>query len=160
MLEDVLHQQKERKSILILVLFSSLFFIVYTILDYLNVGYRQMIFDYGFYLVILQILLNLILSILSGLMWSMSTSFVKLSGKGDRGSHATFLSLLFGLFTYGCTPCLVAFFATIGITLSIVALPLAGLPYKLISLFILILGFLYLTHEIKHPKCKRPKQKE
>ncbi|MGE4378614.1 MAG: hypothetical protein AB7E16_01740, partial [Candidatus Izemoplasmatales bacterium] len=61
---------------------------------------------------------------------------------------------LFGLLTYGCTPCVIAFFSTIGISFAVAALPLAGLPYKLIALVLLIVGFFWLKYESNHVKCK------
>lgn len=159
MLEMVKTKQKEPKAIVRIIAFMALFLLIYSLLDYLNGGYNKMIFDYGFYLVVVNIGLNLFMSFLSSYMWSLSMTFVKLTGSSDRGSHATFISLLFGLFTYGCTPCLIAFFATFGITLGVAILPLMGLPYKLITLLILLIGYFYLIREIKHPKCKIPKEK-
>ncbi len=51
------------------------------------------------------------------------------------------LSVIFGIFTYGCTPpCVISFLAVFGISFSVIALPFAGLPYKLISLALLFLG--------------------
>lgn len=154
MLDLIINKQKERKNILIISGYFAIFMVIYLLLDYLNGGYTQMIMDYGFYLVLLNITLNIIMSIMSAFMLSMSTDLLKMTGKEGKGSNASFLSLFFGIFTYGCTPCLIAFFATFGITLSVAVLPLAGFPYKLLSFILLILGFIYLLHEMKNPKCK------
>lgn len=159
MLEMVRLKQKEPKAILHFSIYFTFFMVIYSILDYLNGGYQKMIFDYGFYLVLINVGLNLVMSALGAYMLGLSTTFIKLTGSSDKGSHATFISLIFGMFTYGCTPCLVAFFATFGITFSVAVLPLLGLPYKLIAFVLLIGGYLYLIREIKHPKCKLPKEK-
>ena len=66
----------------------------------------------------------------------------------------TSFSVLFGILTYGCTSCVIAFLSVIGITFAVAVLPLAGLPYKLISLGLLIVGFVWLIKEIKTSKCK------
>lgn len=159
MLDIIKSKQKEPKAIIRIILFMAFFLVIYTLLDDLNGGYRQMIFDYGFYLVLINVGLNIFMSLLSAYMWSLSATFVKLTGSNDKGSHATLISLIFGIFTYGCTPCLIAFFATFGITLSVAILPFMGLPYKLISLLVLVFGYLYLIREMKNPKCKIPKEK-
>jgi len=154
MFNIILEKQKEPKNILAMVGFFSLFMVIYTLLDHLNGGYNQIIMDHGFYLVLLNVGLNVIMSLMSALMFTMSAALLKLTGSDGKGSNATLLSLFFGMFTYGCAPCLIAFFAAIGITLSVTILPLAGFPYKLLAFVILILGALYLIHEMKHSKCK------
>jgi hypothetical protein len=154
MLKFVLENQKERKARLITLIYFFIFLSIYTLLDYFNGGYRAMGENFNPILPFIQIFLNLIMSGISAIMMSLSTIFVKLSGKEGKGSFFSFGSLLFGLLTYGCTPCVIAFFATIGITFTVAVLPFAGLPYKLISLVIIIIGLLWLIHEIKHPKCK------
>jgi hypothetical protein len=154
MLELVLQKQREKKTLIITGIYFLIFLSIYTLLDYFNGGYITMARDFHPMLPYLQIFLNLIMSGISAVMMSFSTIFVKLSGNEGKGSFLSFISLVFGLLTYGCTPCVIAFFATIGITFAVAVLPLAGLPYKLISLLIVIIGLLWLIHEIKHPRCK------
>jgi len=79
---------------------------------------------------------------------------VKLTGKEGKGTFMSGFAFIFGMLTWGCTPCVIAFFATIGITFAVVALPLAGLPYKFIALALLIVGFIWLRYEANHPRCK------
>jgi len=151
--------QTEKKYLLqgsiIFVLFSGLYFL----LDQLNIGYTQMMTDYGLYLVIGNIVLNFIMAFLSALMWNISTALVRLTGREGKGTFMSGFAFLFGMLTYGCTPCVIAFFSTIGITFAVAALPLAGLPYKLIALLLLLLGFIWLRYEANHVKCKiKPKE--
>ena len=53
------------------------------------------------------------------------------------------------MFTYGCTTCLIALLANLGIIFSVMILPLAGLPYKIISLILILIGFLITINQIK-----------
>jgi hypothetical protein len=48
----------------------------------------------------------------------------------------------------------IAFFAAIGISFSVIALPLAGFPYKIISLILIIVGLLIVLKQIKSGSCK------
>ena len=90
---------------------------------------------------------------LSGGMLLLSTANAELKGKESLGSNLSFVSVLFGILTYGCTPCVIAFFSTLGIAFSVVILPFAGLPYKLISLALLIFGLLWTIQEVKKGAC-------
>ena len=150
----ILSMQKERKYIIQGVIVFLLFITLYTVLDYLNIGYELMIEEYGIFLVIGNIFLNILMAFISAFMWNISTALVKLTGKEGKGSFMSGLAVIFGMLTYGCTSCVIAFFSTIGITFAIAALPLAGLPYKLLALVLLIIGFFWLKYETNHVKCK------
>ncbi|MDD4069134.1 MAG: hypothetical protein PHF05_01655 [Candidatus Izemoplasmatales bacterium] len=150
----ILSMQKERKYIIQGVIVFLLFITLYTVLDYLNIGYGVMTEEYGIFLVIGNIFLNILMAFISAFMWNISTALVKLTGKEGKGSFMSGLAVIFGMLTYGCTPCVIAFFSTIGITFAIAALPLAGLPYKLLALVLLIIGFFWLKYETNHVKCK------
>ncbi|MDD3129692.1 MAG: hypothetical protein PHW21_04930, partial [Candidatus Izemoplasmatales bacterium] len=143
-----------RKYIIQGVIVFLLFITLYTVLDYLNIGYGVMTEEYGIFLVIGNIFLNILMAFISAFMWNISTALVKLTGKEGKGSFMSGLAVIFGMLTYGCTPCVIAFFSTIGITFAIAALPLAGLPYKLLALVLLIIGFFWLKYETNHVKCK------
>ncbi len=154
MFGTILKMQKEKRyiiqGIIVFVLFGTLYFT----LDHLNLSYRDMVKDYGVYLVIINILMNIVMTSLSAFMWNVSTAMMKLTGREGKGTFLSGLAYIFGILTYGCTPCVIAFFATIGITFSVAVLPLAGLPYKFVSLFLLLLGLLWLIYESNHVKCK------
>ncbi len=160
MLSTVIQMQKQKKYILSGFLFFAVFITIYYLLDYLNGGYQEMISDYGLILVIVNIVLNVTMAIISSTMMNFSSAFLSLSGKEGKGTFFGNIAVFFGMLTYGCTSCVISFFATIGITLSVAVLPLAGLPYKLISFLILIIGFVWLVFEIKKGKCKIKKINE
>ncbi|MDT8336327.1 MAG: hypothetical protein RQ856_00715 [Candidatus Izemoplasmatales bacterium] len=154
MFTTILSMQKEKQYIIQGLIVFIVFLGLYTLLDYLNIGYSGMLDEYGIFLVIGNVLLNVIMAFISAFMWNVSTALVKLAGKEGKGSFISGLAIIFGMLTYGCTPCVIAFFSVIGITFAVAVLPLAGLPYKLLSLLLLILGFLWLKYETNHVKCK------
>ncbi len=154
MFSTILSMQKEKKYIIQGAIVFVVFLGLYTLLDQLNVGYSGMILEYGLFLVIGNVLLNIIMAFISAFMWNISTALVKLTGKEGKGSFVSSLAVVFGMLTYGCTSCVIAFFSTIGITFAVAALPLAGLPYKLFALLLIIIGFFWLKYESNHIKCK------
>lgn len=135
-------------------LFFAFFMVIYTMIDGFNLSYDAMSQEYGSYLVATNILLNIAMAFLSALLLNLSTAMASLKGKDSKGSNLSFVSVLFGILTYGCTPCVIAFFASVGIAFSVIALPLAGLPYKLISLLLIVIGILWTLREIKFGHCK------
>ncbi len=149
-----LKKMKEKKYVIQSLLFFTAFMVIYTIVDSLNMSYTEMQETYGLILVVTNISLNVIMSLLSTLLMHLSTVMVELKGKEGKGSTFGFLSVLFGILTYGCTTCVIAFFASVGIAFSVIALPLAGLPYKLISFVLIIIGLLWIRHELDHGKCR------
>lgn len=154
MFSTIISMQKEKKYIIQGVIIFSLFLVLYFVLDKLNMTYSEMISTYGIYLVVINIALNIVMAFTSAFMWNVSSALVKLTGKEGKGSTLSGLAYVFGLLTYGCTPCVIALFSTIGITFAVAALPLAGLPYKFIALIILVIGFFWLKHESNHVRCK------
>ncbi len=149
-----LNMLKTKKYMIQYILFLVAFIFIYFLIDYLNMSYSEMITSFGLYLVIINITLNIIMAILSAGLMHLSTAMVEINGKEGKGSSLGFISVLFGILTYGCTSCVIAFFASIGIAFSVIALPLAGLPYKFISLLLIIVGILFIRHQINHAKCK------
>lgn len=154
MIQEAFNRLRNRKMILQAVIFGLVFLFIYGMIDDLNMPYANMIQEYGLLLVILNISLNVLMASGSALMLSLSTIMAQLKGKESVGSNLSFISVLFGILTYGCTPCVIAFFASIGIAFSVVALPYAGLPYKFISLGLILMGILWTLWEIKNGKCK------
>ncbi|MBI9008861.1 MAG: hypothetical protein JEZ05_02410 [Tenericutes bacterium] len=154
MFTTILSMQKEKRYIIQGFIVFFVFLIMYFVLDYLNIGYAEMISTYGIYLVVINILVNIVMAFTSAFMWNISTALVKLTGKEGKGSFASGFAYIFGMLTYGCTPCVIALFSTIGLTFTVAVLPLAGLPYKFIALALLLLGFIWLRYESNHVKCK------
>lgn len=154
MIQAVLMKQKEKKYIISLIGFGLTFMFIYFMLDYLSGGYQPMIDDYGIYLVIINIILNIVMSLLSAIMFNFSTALVALTKRGESTGYFSFISVILGFFTYGCTSCMVAAFSAIGITLSVTLLPMHNLPYKLIGLGLLIIALIVQLIIIKKAKCK------
>lgn len=133
-------------------IFFIIFIGMYTLLDSFNMSYTEMTQQYGLYLAIINISINLFLAYMSASMLSMSADqFQEL-----KGANLSFVSIVFGIFTYGCTPCVIAFMGTLGITFSVAVLPLGGLPYKLVSVALIIIGYLWTQREIKSITCEIP----
>lgn len=154
MISEALKLLKTRKLLLQGFAFFAFFMVIYTMIDGFNLSYLAMQQHYGSYLVAVNILLNFTMAFLSALLLNLSTTMVSLKGMESKGSNLSFVSVLFGILTYGCTPCVIAFFASVGIAFSVIALPLAGLPYKLISLVLIVIGILWTIREIKFGQCK------
>lgn len=154
MFKEALKLQKTKKYIIQGSLFFSFFLFIYFIVDSLNMSYQEMKSTYGVYLVVLNITLNIVMSLLSAVLMNLSTSMVELKGKEGKATNFGFFSVLFGILTYGCTSCVIAFFAAVGVTFSVIVLPLAGLPYKLISFLLVLLGLFFIKKEISTGTCK------
>jgi hypothetical protein len=155
MLTYVWEKQKTKKFLALNAGYFIFFMAMYTLVDSFNMTYATMTLTYGVWLTVINIVLNLIMATLSMLMMSLTTAQFDFTGKESKGSNVPFLSVLFGILTYGCTACVIGFFAAVGITFSVMILPFAGLPYKLISLVVVILGFLWVLNSIRRASCKR-----
>lgn len=129
------------------------FSVIYFMIDNLNLNYNEMIKEFGLWLVLVNVILNLIMSALSSYMVVLSDKVLNEKGIKTKGDSMSIISILFGILTYGCTPCVISFLAVFGISFSVIALPFAGLPYKFISLALILLGILILNRELKRNNC-------
>ncbi|HBS91568.1 MAG TPA: hypothetical protein DEA51_03745 [Erysipelotrichaceae bacterium] len=154
MLQEAYSMLRNKKYLMQGLLFFFIFISIYTVIDGFNMSYSLMADEFGISLVVINILLNLIMAGSSALLINLSTIMAVLKGSESKGSNLGFVSVLFGILTYGCTPCIIAFFANIGIAFSVIALPFAGLPYKLVSLLLIMIGLWWTRHEIAHGQCK------
>ena len=151
---EALKLQKSTKYMIQGVIFFLLFMLIYTVVDGLNMSYDEMAIEYSPLLVGINISINVIMSLGSAALMNLSTAMVVLKGKEGKASTFGSISVLFGILTYGCTSCVIAFFASIGIAFSVAVLPFAGLPYKLISVLLIIIGLIWMYREIEHGVCK------
>jgi len=145
---------KTKKYVIQGMIFLLLFLFIYFIVDYLNMSYEAMANQFGTYLVVINIFMNVIMAILSTLLMNLSTAMVEIKGRESKASNLGFVSVLFGILTYGCTSCVIAFFAAIGISFSVIALPLAGFPYKIMSLVLIVIGLGIVIRQIHSGVCK------
>ncbi len=136
------------------ILFSLLFMLIYLIVDYLNMPYKEMMVTYGIGLVITNVILNFMMATLSGVLLALSEGLFQAKKAMLHGEKLSYIAVLFGLLTYGCTPCVISLFATLGITFSVMVLPLAGLPYKLISLVLIVIGIVWARTDLKRNSCE------
>ena len=131
-----------------------LFCILYFNLDYLNMKYSEMALKHGYWLVILNVFLNILMATMSSFMIVLSDYVLKVKGIKTMGDNMSFASILFGILTYSCTPCVISFLAVLGISFSVAALPFGGLPYKFVSLLLILVGIFILLRELKRKSCK------
>jgi len=147
---------KTKKYIIQGIIFFIAFFFLYSILDYLNV--REMSKTPSNMWILSNIILNLIMGLTTALLMNLSTIMVELKSGGDTGSRLGFFSVFFGIFTYGCTSCVVTFLAAVGISFSPTIFPfihvLDGMLYKFLSLILLGIGLFIVLWNIEKGVCK------
>lgn len=136
------------------ILFSAFFLLIYLIVDYLNMPYSEMITTYGIWLVVVNLFLNIGMSLLSGVLLALSEGLYQAKKAMLHGENMSYIAVFFGLLTYGCTPCVISFFAVFGINFAVIALPFAGLPYKLLSLLLIVVGIVWARHDLKKNSCE------
>ena len=156
MLRAVMNEAKSRNNILYLILAFIVFFSLYVFLDFEgNTNYRIMNEEFGMGIVSLHIFINIIIAMLSSTMVIFSIINFKLTKMEPKGSNAIpFFTFIFGLLTFGCTGCVVAFFSAVGIAFTPIILPNGNLLWKLIALILVIVGFTWIMYSIEHTKCK------
>ena len=162
MLLAVKNEAFKRNNLLLLISLFILFLGLYTFLDFEgNQNYTIMVNNFGGFIVILHILINIIIATLSAIMVTFSVINYNLTKVEPKGSNAIpFLTFIFGLLTFGCTGCVVAFFSAVGIAFTPIILPAGNLLWKLAALGLVILGFLWIMYSIKNTTCKPKNLKE
>lgn len=156
MLNLVMKQAKSKTNIILLVILFFLFFGLYVFLDFEgNTNYQVMSENFGIGIVLLHLFINVLIGILSSVMVTFSIINYRLTKVEPVGSNAIpFLTFLFGVLTFGCTSCVVAFLSAVGIAFTPLVLPSGNLLWKLGALGFVILGFLWIMYSIEHTKCK------
>lgn len=141
-------KNNQKKALLFFALFLGLNIIV----DNLNITYFMLTQRYSILISLSSILLTIIMAALSAYLLMVSSMQYDLIGKETKGGNLSFISIVFGILTYGCTPCVISFFAAIGVSFSVYALPFDGLPYKFISIALLLIG-IWFTHREVSKTC-------
>lgn len=162
MLDAVKQEAKKRNNILLLIGLFILFFGLYTFLDFEgNTNYSVMTETFGITIVTIHILINISIATLSSIMVGFSIINYKLTKVDPKGSNAIpLLTFIFGLLTFGCTGCVVAFLSAVGIAFSPLVLPAGNLIWKLAALLFVIIGFVWIMYAIEHTKCNIKTVKE
>ena len=156
MLRAVINEAKTRNNIIYILGAFILFFGLYVFLDFEgNTNYTIMTEDFGIGIVSIHIIINILIAILSSVMVIFSIINFKLTKIEPKGSNAIpFFTFIFGLLTFGCTGCVVAFFSAVGIAFSPIILPSGNLLWKLLALLLVTIGFIWIMYSIEHTKCK------
>ncbi|MEC9484463.1 MAG: hypothetical protein UMR38_01140 [Candidatus Izemoplasma sp.] len=156
MLQLVYKKSLKTKYIILQVALFFFFLGLYIFLDFEgNISYDTMINRFGVGITLLHISMNVIIAIASAIMVSYSIINFTFTKKEVAGSSAVpFLSFIFGILTFGCTSCVVAFLSAVGIAFTPVVLPNGNLLFKLIATLFVLLGMAWVLYSIKHTKCK------
>ncbi len=156
MLNTIKLEALKKRNIFLIIGLFILFLGLYTFLDFEgNTNYKIMTDNFGITIVIIHIFINIIIGILSAIMVGFSIINYNLTKIEPKGSNAIpFFTFIFGLLTFGCTGCIVAFFSAIGIAFSPIIFPAGNLLWKFIALILVILGFVWIMYSIEHTKCK------
>lgn len=136
------------------ILFFLFFLIIFTVVDYLNTSYPEMAREFSKTLVAVNILLNIIMATGSAFLMVLSSVMLKIKAIEPKGTNLGVISIFFAMLTYGCTPCVIALFANFGITFSVIALPFGGLPYKFMTLGLIVIGIIWSLYDIDRGACK------
>ena len=161
MLEIVKKESLKRNNILIMIGLFGFFLGLYTFLDFEgNTNYVVMTNNFGLGIVSIHVIINVIIAVLSSIMVTFSIINFKLYNSEPVGSNATpFFTFIFGLLTFGCTGCVVAFFSAVGIAFTPIILPSGNMLWKVLALLLTVIGYFWIRYSIKNNKCKVQKQK-
>lgn len=143
---------------------AGLFIIIlglYVFLDFEgNTNYTLMVQEFGVFIVSVHILINIIIAILTTQMLLFSAINYNINKSEPVGSNAIpFLTWFFGLLTFGCTGCVVAFFSAVGIAFTPIILPAGNMLWKVAALLLVVLGYIWIMYSIQNSKCKVKKAK-
>lgn len=156
MLQLVLSEQKKRKNIFIWLTIFLFVAFLYMFFDYLAYrSYRVMLEDLGGLVFSIHIILNLSMALLTSLMLSLTQIKLNLTKVEPKGSNAIpVVSFIFALLTFGCTPCVIAFFAAVGIAFTPIVFPMGNLLWKVILLLFIMASMVYILYSIDKGTCK------
>lgn len=156
MLQTVWQKQKERKNIMIFLGIFAIVYSLYLFLDWLYYGSFGALFaEMSVPLFMVHQAINITIALIATLMLSLSQIKLQLTNSEPKGATSIpFLSFIFGLLTFGCAPCVIAFLGAVGITFTPVVLPFSNLPWKLILLALMVVAFFYILKTIDSSSCK------
>lgn len=148
----------KKKLFLQNIIIFALMMLIYSMLDFL--GYRDGVqngITSSTGVVIINVIINIFLAGLTTLTIGLSTANAQIMGKEVKGSgFFPTLAVILGFITFGCTSCVITFFASIGITFLASASALAGngIWFKFGALGLLIIGLIFVMLMIKNATCK------
>ena len=156
MIPLIIERSKQPKNIIMYILLFLFFLGLYVFLDFEgNTNYKIMTYNFGLSITLIHITINIIIAILSSIMVGFSIINHRLTSVEPKGSNAIpFFTFIFGLLTFGCTGCVVAFFTSVGIAFTPIILPAGNMIWKLLALLFVIIGFSWIMYSIDKMKCK------
>ncbi len=155
MFEEIIKIKRTKSSILRTLLFFVLLMIIFILLDTSANSYNYYIKEYGTHILIIHLILDILLSLTISITIELAYISKTLCNYEPKSSNIGFISIILGFFTFGCTPCLVAFLAAFGITFTPIILPNGNLLWKIVSLLIAIIGFSITIYSLrKNDTCK------
>ncbi len=131
-------------------------FVLYSFFDFLVFSsLSNMVAELGASMTALHIGLNTVMALLTSFMVSMSQIKLKLTKSEPVGATGIpAFSFVFGLLTFGCTPCVINFLAAVGIAFTPIVFPNGNLLWKLILVGLIALGLVYILWRIEKSTCK------
>jgi hypothetical protein len=161
MLTLIKQEAKATKYILYMVGLFIVFLGLYVFLDFEgNTNYTLMTQEFGATIVTIHIAINIAIAILTARMVLFSIINYNVNKSEPVGSNAIpFFTWIFGLLTFGCTGCVVAFFTAVGIGFTPIILPAGNMLWKVIALIFVIAGYIWIMYSINNSKCKIKKAK-
>ena len=156
MLKTVWNEQIKPSGLRLWGIAFLIIFGLYTFFDILAFGsYQSMVNELGTSITTVHLIINALLSLMTSFMVSMTQIKLRLTKSEPLGSTGipTF-SFVFGLLTFGCTPCVVGFLAAVGIAFTPIMLPNGNLLWKLILVLLITVGLIYILYSIEKSTCK------
>ncbi len=156
MLRTVWHEQIKPSG---LRLWAIVFIIVFSLYSFFDIlafnSYSNMVAELGPSLTSVHIILNAVMALLTSFMVSMTQIKLRLTKSEPLGSTGipTF-SFVFGLLTFGCTPCVVSFLAAVGIAFTPIVFPNGNLLWKMMLVVLITIGVIYILWRIEKSTCK------
>jgi hypothetical protein len=138
-MQAVLMQHKSKRGLLINAGFFAAFLLIYVLLDINgNEGYANLLALEGMTTLVLHLIMTGLLAIASSVVITWSYLSVQLFKRDVAATNIPFLGVAIGFFTFGCTPCVVAFLSIFGITFVPLLLPMANLLFKVLVFFLIL----------------------
>ena len=155
MLSLIWQKQKEPKYLAMFGVFWLFMYGLYTFLDILFHGsFAAMVETLGGGLLVIHQLFNVVIALVVATMLSFSQIQLNLTKSEPTGGNAIpFFSFVFGLFTFGCAPCVVTFLGVFGIAFTPLILPFGNLLWKIVLLAIMGLGAVWVLYRIQNTTC-------
>lgn len=149
----ILQEQKKPRNI---ILFVSVFLVllsIYTLLD--NYGYQTyaLIGDaFGYDVVVQTIVLNVLISLLSAFMISITVINFRFTNNKSSGSFFASIGNVFALVFTGCASCGLSLLGAIGVSLGVTILP-GAVKFKFLALLVIMLGLIIVIYLINTSTC-------